>query len=375
MVAPARRFASVEISLIRQIQALATPLTINLGLGEPNLEPDARLRALAAEAAAGGSWRYSPNAGLLALRRAISDLEAPQYDPAAEICVTAGTEEGLHAVFQAFVEEGDEVLVPDPGFLSYPVLTRIAGGTPVPYALDPEGWGIDFDSLEKGWTRRTKAVVVNSPSNPTGGVLDETSVRRVVAMAQERGALVISDEVYRDIHYEGAPPSFGGRGEGVIVAGGLSKSHAMTGLRLGWVLAPAELMSTIVKAHQYIATCASVFSQELALRIFADPEADRAWRESVRERFRIQRDTAVAVALQALGEGITPPAGAFYLFIPVPRCDTVELARSLALDAAVLTIPGTAFGRRGEGFLRVSFAAEPAAIQHGIERIGRHLGG
>lgn len=369
----AARLDGVEISLIRQIQALATPLSINLGIGEPNVEPTAALRRLAAEVAAAEPWRYSPNAGFPELRRLISDEEAPQYDPQQEICVTAGTEEGLYAVMQAFINPGDEVLVPDPGFVSYPILASLAGGKPVPYALDPDGWDVDFDDLERAWTRRAKAIVVNSPSNPTGGVLAEGSLRRLAAMAEERGALVIADEVYRDIHYGERPPSFAGRSASAVVLNGMSKSQAMTGLRLGWALAPADLMREIVKAHQYIATCASVFSQQLAMRILADGAARQEWLDGLRATFRRQRDAAAAAAARALGAEIPLPGGAFYLFAPVPSCDTLDLARRLALDAAVLTIPGSAFGRRGEGFLRISYAAPVEQIQEGFERIGRYL--
>lgn len=375
MIGPAERLDGVAISMIRQIQALATPLCINLGLGEPNLEPDERMRSLAARIAQEGSWRYSSNPGSFELRRTIADQEAPLYDPAKEICITAGTEEALYSIFQAYIGTGDEVLVPDPGFLSYPALTRLAGGTAVPYTLDPEGWDIDFDALEKAWTKHTRAIVLNSPSNPTGGVIPEESIRRVVALAQERETIVISDEVYREIHYgESSPPSLMGRGPHVIVVNGMSKSHGMTGLRIGWALAPAALMKPIITAHQYITTCASVFSQQLAQAILSDSEANQMWLDAVREQFREQRDVAVRTARRALGVEVEEPAGAFYLFVPIPACKSVELSKALVLDAAVVTIPGSAFGKRGEGFLRISYAADHDMIRRGIERVGEHLG-
>ena len=369
----ASRLDGVEISLIRQINALATPLSINLGIGEPNIEPTPAIRELAAQVAREEPWRYSPNPGFPELRRLIADEEAPQYDPQNEICVTAGTEEGLYAVMQAFVDPEDEVLVPDPGFVSYPILAKLAGGTPVPYALDPEGWDIDFDHLDRVWKRGAKAIVVNSPSNPTGGVLGEASIRRIVEMAAERGTLIIADEVYRDIHYGDRPPSFAGRGAEAVILNGMSKSQSMTGLRLGWVLGPADLMREIVKAHQYIATCASVFSQQLAIRLLSEHAVRREWLELLRTAFQAQRDAALAAGARALKVEIAPPGGAFYLFAPVPACETADLARRLATDAAVLTIPGSAFGRRGEGFLRISYAASIDQIQKGFERIGRYL--
>lgn len=368
---PASRYAGIELSLIRQINALATPFSINLGIGEPNIEPDETLRRLAAEVAASESWRYSPNAGLPQLRKRLgANLDV---DGEKEICITAGTQEGLFATIHAFIDSGDEVLVPDPGFLAYPTLVRLAGGTPVPYKHEPGPWTLDVDDLESKITSRTKAIVLNSPSNPTGAAIDEGRLQRIARLADEHDLLVLSDEVYREIHYAERPPSISGRTPRAIVLNGLSKSHSMTGLRIGWIVANAELMATIVKAHQYVATCASVFSQNLALRILEEEEWNRTWLEKVRARFREQRETALAMVERHLNVPVDPPQGAFYLFAPIPICDSVNLAKSIALDAAVLTVPGVAFGRAGEGFLRISYAASTDAIGQGIERIGRYF--
>ncbi|HVT45891.1 MAG TPA: pyridoxal phosphate-dependent aminotransferase [Thermoanaerobaculia bacterium] len=370
-IRPARRLDSIEISLIRRINALATPLSINLGLGEPNLEPDGELLEMARRAASTRSWRYSPNAGTLTLRERIAATAGHTVDPKSGICVTAGTEEGLYAVIQAFVSEGDEVLLPDPGFVSYEALTRLAGGVPVAYRLDSDGWGIDLEEIRDRLTDRTKAIVVNSPSNPTGGVIDEATLDALAAMSDERNLLLISDEVYREIHYGERPASLLGRGGNTIVLSGLSKSHGATGLRIGWVIAREELIAPIVTMHQYVTTCASVFSQALAEEIFENDEWNRGWLAKVRLQFLRQRDAALLAVEGSLHVSVIPPAGAFYLFVPIPRCDSVATAISLATDAAVLAIPGAAFGRGGEGFLRLSFATTVENIQHGIERIGR----
>src|SRR5436305_12538514 len=160
----------IELSLIRQINALATPLSVNLGIGEPNLEPDETLREMARRAAT-TSWRYSPNAGALSLRKRLGEEFGVDK---AEVCVTAGTEEGLYAIFQAYVSEGDEVLVPDPGFLSYATLARLAGATVRTYALEPPSWTLDPAALKI--TKKTKLIIVNSPSNPLGAVVDEAAL-------------------------------------------------------------------------------------------------------------------------------------------------------------------------------------------------------
>lgn len=352
----ADRFAGVELSLIRQINALATSESINLGIGEPNLEPDETLREFARRAAT-TSWHYSPNAGNLALRKKLGDPN--------EICVTAGTEEALYAIFQAFLNPGDEVLIPNPGFVVYATLAKICGATPVPYDLEPFTWTVGKLPV----TPKTKLIVVNSPSNPLGAVIDEARLREIA----NSGPLVVSDEVYREIWYESPPASMRGMSPNVIAVGGMSKSHGMTGLRLGWVHARAELMKTIVMAHQYIATCASVFTQALAEEILDHEEWNAQWLARVRAQFRDQREAALYAIGQQLDMPLDPPAGAFYAFVPVPSCKTLDFAKTLATDAGVLVIPGTAFGSAGEGFIRVSYAASTQQIATGIERIGRWL--
>jgi aspartate/methionine/tyrosine aminotransferase len=365
-VNPADRLADVELSLIRQINALATPYSVNLGIGEPNVVPDARLQEMARKAAL-TPWQYSPNAGHLSLRKKLCEDTA--FDPKSDVCVTAGTQEGLFAIFTAYVNPGDEVLIPDPGFLSYATLAKLCGATAVRYPLEPPQWTIDAEVLEKHITAKTKLIIVNSPSNPLGSVASQETLARIAAT----GRLVVSDEVYREIWYDAAPPSMLGLPGNVLVLNGLSKSHAMTGLRLGWIHGAAPLMKAVITAHQYIATCASVFSQALAELIFEDKSWNAGWLNAVRAQFSQQREAALYAVEHELEVKIDPPAGAFYAFAPVPACESMELAKSLATDAAVLVIPGVAFGPHGQGFVRISYAAPVERITSGIERIGRYL--
>ena len=360
---PAHRLSGIELSLIRQINALATPFSVNLGIGEPNVEPDEALLEKARRAAT-SSWKYTANAGNVSLRKRLA------ANPA-EVCVTAGTEEGLYAIFQAYVNPGDEVLVPNPGFVSYATIARLAGATPVTYDLEPETWQLDVPALLQRITAKTKIVVVNSPSNPLGSVLDEATLRAVA----NAGPLVVSDEVYRETWYDTPPTSMLGMSGNVIVVGGMSKSHSMTGLRLGWILASEEILTPVVTAHQYIATCASAFSQTLAESILADPEWNAGWLERMRAQFRTQRDAALFAIERELGVAIDPPRGAFYAFVPVPFCESLSFAKALATDAAVLVIPGIAFGPLGEGFIRISYAASLEQIGTGLERMGRYVRG
>jgi aspartate/methionine/tyrosine aminotransferase len=358
---------SIELSLIRQINALATPLSTNLGIGEPNVEPDEVLRGMAARAAATGSWQYTPNAGNLSLRKLL--VQGTGFDAKTDVCVTAGTEEALFSVMMAFVDPGDEVLVPNPGFVAYPALAKIFGATPVEYDLEPPDWTLDVDALIARITPRTKLIVVNTPSNPLGAVIPAEALKRIA----DAGPLVVCDEVYRTIWFEEPPASMLGMGENVIVVDGMSKSHSMTGLRLGWAIAREPLMEQIVKSHQYIATCASAFAQTLVELVLTAPEWNAQWLERVRAQFREQREAALYAIERELGARIPPPPAAFYAFVPVPTCDTVFFAKTLATDAAVLVIPGVAFGSLGEGFIRISYAASPEQIATGVERIGRWL--
>lgn len=366
----ADRLSGIELSLIRQINALATPLSLNLGIGEPNLEPDETLREMARRAAT-TSWHYSPNAGSFALRKKL--CEGTPFDPKAEVCVTAGTQEGLYAIFTALVNPGDEVLIPNPGFLAYATVATICGATVVTYDVEPPDWRIDVEALLAKITPRTKLILVNSPSNPLGAVIDRETLERIAAA----GPIVVADEVYREIWY-GAPPvsmlDLEPRSlDNVLTLSGLSKSHGATGLRLGWIHGRAELIRPVITAHQYIATCASVFAQALAEMILDAPEWNASWLASMRAQFATQREAALDSTRRELEAAIEPPAGAFYAFVPVPTCDTEFFARTLATDAAVLVIPGVAFGSRGEGFVRISYAAPVEQITAGIERIGRWL--
>ena len=371
---PSARFSSVELSMIRQIAALATSRSINLGLGEPNIEPDEEFRELARIAATNTTFHYTANAGMLSLRELISESEAGSiFDPATEVCVTHGTEEALYAVMQAFIDPGDEVLIPDPGFVAYETLVGLAGGVSVRYPLDPQSWSFSVDQIVEKITDRTKAVLVNSPSNPTGAVASEEVLASLAHALERRGIMVISDEVYRRIYYGQPPASMNALGANVVTLGGMSKSHAMTGLRLGWVLAAEPLMKTVVKAHQYIATCASAFSQTLAELILKSPEWNSRWLSRTREQFATQRAAALRGVEELLDVTVQPPGGAFYLFVPVPACSSLQLARKLATEAEVLTIPGYAFGEGGEGFLRISYAASPEDIGEGLRRIAGML--
>src|SRR5205807_3218581 len=191
----------------------------------------------------------------------------------------------------------------------------------------------------------------------------------------DAGPLVVSDEVYREIWYDAPPPSMRGMSDRVIVVGGMSKSHSMTGLRLGWIVGPEDVLKPVITAHQYIATCASAFSQALAEMVLNEEAGNAAWLERMRAQFSTQREAALFAIERETGFALSPPAAAFYAFAPIPVCNSLDFARALAVDAAVLVIPGSAFGPLGEGFVRISYAASLEQIGTGLERMGRYLKG
>lgn len=370
-IRPAARFDSIGLSLIRQINDLGTPDCVNLGLGEPNLDPDATLRSLMERAARECEIGYSAVPGSLELRELIGESYRLEPD---EICVTTGSEEALYAFMQAFVGQGDEVLTPDPGFAIYASMISLAGGQPVPYPLEPGKWGIDLERLEALVTPATKAILINSPSNPTGGVLPEEQIDAVVRLAEEHGFIVVSDEVYREIfHTASRPATAAERSSNVVVMSSLSKSHGLTGLRLGWMGASADLMATLRKAHHYMTICASTYSQKLAELILREKAWNEDWLRRAREQFAIQRSVAIEALEEHVGPVESASEGAFYIFQPVPTCRTLDFARGLATEAKVLMIPGVAFGESGEGFLRISYASSPEKIREGVHRLGQAL--
>lgn len=367
---PADRIAEVSLSLIRQMAARRRDDTIDLGLGESDVPPAEWMRESAARVARETPWTYSPNAGLEETRAAVAGYLGCG-DPA-RVCITAGSQEALYAVMQAWVGEGDEVLVPDPGFLAYPTLVRLAGALPVAYRLSAPDWAIDRDQLAAAISPRTKMIIVNTPSNPTGAVLSGDELEFIGGLAERHALLVVCDEVYRELWSGEKPRSPDAGGGQFLVVGGMSKSHSMTGLRAGWVAGDPDLLAPVIVAHQYITTCASVFAQKLMVEILTSDQ-NLGWLRAVREHLGARSAAAVAAWQRHVGTPVEPPQGAFYLFAPVPSCSTRSFAVELIEKGNVLAIPGVAFGREGEGWLRISYAAPLESIDEGIRRIARLL--
>lgn len=362
----AQRTREVEISGIRKMFEAAPPNSINLGLGEPDFEPPAEVIEALCTAVRGGRNHYGPSAGIPALRDKIAERYREQ-DPGTgrdNVIVTTGASEGLMTAALAFYDPGSEVLIPNPGFVLYAPHARLAGAIPVPYSLHPSRKYLpDFDELEQLVTSRTRSIVVNSPSNPTGAVFPRVVVDRMVAFADKHNLTIISDEVYEEVVYDTPATSFWGRSDRVVITNSFSKTLAMTGWRLGFLVAPRALAVALNKIHYHLVACPSTPGQVAVLAGLSDGSAALA--KMVKE-FRARRDIVIRLLGQIPGLHLVPPQGAFYAF---PRFDwrrsSTEVAQAL-LARGLITTPGDAFGSLGASHLRLSFAASRKNLRDGI---------
>jgi len=372
------RMRGIEKTLIRKMNDLADPSCIDLGLGELRFPTPRPIVDHVRENLDRWTLGYTPNEGYAELRRLIAGKSRVPV-AADRICVTVGAQEALLAVLMISVDPGDDVLVPDPGYPAYPSLVRVAGGEPRPYPLRREhGFRLRADDVLGLIGGGTKAVILNSPNNPTGAVYEEAELKKLAAGLRATSVLAISDEVYREIVFGPAPPSIAAFSDRCAVIDSLSKSHAMTGWRIGWCSVPAELAAPLRSFHQLSVTCVPAVSQRAAIHALggaADADRDRNVAE-----LRARRDCAVEALRRDTDLGFVLPDGTFYVFVDVAakrgrHGGSLDIALKLLTEDKVVTIPGVAFGSGGEGWLRLSFAAEPGAVAEGIRRIGRRLAG
>jgi aspartate aminotransferase len=372
--APARRLRGISKSMIRQVFDRARPGSINLGLGEPDLPTPDVVRREAARVALEEQNGYTTHNGLPDLRARVA-ADYPQLNPAADDCViTAGSQEALYLALLTVVDEGDDVLIPDPGFVAYPTIVRMAGGNPVPYLLPAaSGFGFDEAAFRRALTPRTKAVVCISPSNPTGRVLAREELAAMAEALRGTRAFLISDEIYRDLFYTEERPASPSEfyQERTLVVGGLSKSMSMTGWRLGWLCGHAAAVRSALVLHGYVTTCASTLSQKAALAAWTEEAA--AARAAARRVFRERRDFLLGRLAAELGLRAVVPDGAFYSMVDIgAHGPSMQVAERL-LGHGVITVPGAAFGAEGEGYLRVSFCADLPVLAEGVRRMREAL--
>lgn len=360
------RFANVEPSLIREVNARKTPQDVDLGLGEPVLRPDLGPLEKAMTWVGVHGCPYTANAGDASLRAAVAERVGAD---AARVVITHGSQEAVYLALRTAVDpERDEVLVVEP---AYPAYVRIceAEGIPVrTVALSPhDGFAPRAQPVLDALSARTRLVVISSPCNPTGRIWPRAELAALAA-GLPASCGVLSDEVYRELHYGEAPTSMAELHPHTLVAGGLSKSHALTGLRLGWLVCPPALVGSVVRAHQLMATAASTLSQRVALEVIASRTPSH--RDVYAERLSGLRD-----ALRDHGLRAITPEGAFYCMLAIPSgAPSLETALRLLRDHHVVTVPGVAFGASGEGWLRISWVSDPDIVAEGLRRIARGLG-
>jgi aspartate aminotransferase len=371
--APPKRLQGIEKSVIRQIFDRAHPNSINLGLGEPDLPTPDVIRRAAVKVITDEQNGYTSHAGLPALREKVASGYPYLQAKPERVIITAGSQEALYLALMTLVDDADEVLLPDPGFVAYPTIVQMAGGRSVFYRLPSPGkFSFDAQEFRRSLTPRTKVVVCISPSNPTGRTLSREDLHVITDALRDHGAYLISDEIYRDLYYGAEhPESASSFYDRTIVISGLSKSMSMTGWRLGWMCGDDDVTRAALVLHGYVTTCASTVSQKAALVAWTD-EAQNA-RAEFRETFRKRRDHLLNLVDTELGLQAVPPDGAFYTMLDVSKYGpSMQVAEAL-LEERVITVPGAAFGKESEGFLRVSFCANENTLTEGVNRIKKGL--
>jgi aminotransferase len=347
---------------------------ISLGIGEPDFVTPWRIRETSIFALDKGSTRYTSNRGLIELRRAVSKYISKSfgvaYDPETEILVTVGVSEGLDLAIRATVQPGDEVLYHEPCFVSYSSEVRLAHGVPVPVATRREnGFRLTRKMLEQKVSPRTKILLLNFPTNPTGATMNRKDLQEIAAFACEHDLLVITDEIYSELTYEGdriSIASLPGMRQRTILLHGFSKGWAMTGFRLGYACSPPALSEAMMKIHQYCMMCAPILSQKAAIEALKTEIDTQDMRASYERRRNF-----ICSALNEMGLPCHTPKGAFYVFPYIGHCglSSKDFALRLLDEENVACVPGTAFGISGEGYLRCSYATDMEEIKEATVRM------
>ena len=352
---------------------------ISLGIGEPDFDTPWHVRESTVFALERGATHYTSNLGYLELRRALAAYVrktfGADYNPQTEVLVTVGVSEALDLALRALLNPGDEVLYHEPCYVSYRATILFAHGVPVVVETRPEnGFRITRQMLEAKVTARTKVLMLNFPNNPTGAVMNRADLLDIAAFARERDLIVITDEIYGELTYDTPHTSLvslPGLRERTIFLHGFSKAWAMTGFRLGYACAHAELIDAMMKIHQYTMLCASSLSQKAAIEALARPASDIG--EMVQEYRR--RRNFIAAAFADMGLDCHRPLGAFYAFPSIARfgLSSRDFALQLLTEEKVAVIPGSAFGACGEGFLRCAYATSIANVKEAMTRLKRFV--
>lgn len=352
---------------------------ISLGVGEPDYVTPWHIREECFYSLEKGYTMYTSNAGLLELREEIAAYEkrkiGVEYDPVDEVLVTVGVSEAVDVALRVLLEPGDEVLVPEPCFVSYAPGTSLAYGKPVAVpTYDEDEYRLKPEILEKYITPRSKILILAYPNNPTGGVMDHDDLKALVDIIKKHDLIVISDEIYCELTYQGkhaSIASFPGMRDRTLVMGGFSKSFAMTGWRVGYVCGHRDIIAAMTKVHQYTIMCAPIMGQKAAVEALRHGEIPmRKMVEDYNNRRKI-----IIKGLREIGLDCFEPRGAFYCFpsIRSSGMNSEEFCEKLLTEEKVAVVPGNAFGSNGDGFIRCCYAASLSNIEEALERMDNFL--
>ncbi len=370
----AARVRDISTSLIRRMFEVVVEArkrgvdVINLGIGEPDFDTDERIIELACKAKKEGYTHYTSNLGIEELREAIAERYGVEAN---EVMITAGGSEALMNASLSFVERGSRVVIPSPNFLSYFVYAKLCEAKTVQVLTHPD-FSLSVKDIEGVVDENTSLLFLNYPNNPTGAVEDSRKLKEVVEIAEDSGALVVSDEIYDCIYYDRKPANLVNH-ENVVVVNGFSKSLAMTGWRVGFVIARKELINSMLKVHQVNGVCAPSFAQKAVADAFAEGIFDEVT-EKMRRAFRERRDY-IYPALKKLGFEVVKPEGAFYVFPKIPEnvdLNCVDFTERLVMKGVAVT-PGVAFGDGNERYVRISYAASLDSLKRAVERMKEFL--
>ncbi|MFS9054212.1 pyridoxal phosphate-dependent aminotransferase [Streptococcus infantis] len=378
-----KQLDKIQVSLIRQFdQAISEiPGVLRLTLGEPDFTTPDHIKEAAKRAIDQDQSYYTGMSGLLTLRQAASDFVKEKYqldyNPENEILVTIGATEALSATLTAILEEGDKVLLPAPAYPGYEPIVNLVGAEIVEIDTTENGFVLTPEMLEKATLEqgdKLKAVILNYPANPTGITYSREQLEALAAVLRKYEIFVVCDEVYSELTYTGENHVSLGtmlRDQAIII-NGLSKSHAMTGWRLGFIFAPANFTAQLIKSHQYLVTAANTMAQHAAVEALTAGKNDA---EPMKKEY-IQRRDYIIDKMTDLGFEIIKPDGAFYIFAKIPagyNQDSFAFLKDFAQKKAVAFIPGAAFGQYGEGYVRLSYAASMGTIREAMKRLEEYM--
>lgn len=374
------RVKDIQFSGIRQFFNMVSDYedVISLTIGQPDFSTPEGVKEAAKLAIDHDFTTYTHNAGLLPLRQAAANFVKTKYgldyNPEDEVIVTAGASEAIDIAIRTILEEGSEVILPGPAYPSYEALIKLVGGIPVFVDTRETGFKLTAEQIKEHLTDKTRCIILPYPSNPTGCTLSKNDLKEIADLLKDKELFVLSDEVYSELVFTGSHQSiasFPEIREKTIVVNGISKSHSMTGWRIGFVFAPAYLTKYMLKVHQYNVACASSISQYAAIEALT-----KGMNSSLAMKHEYMKRMHYALKrLNFLGFEVEQPTGAFYMFPSIKRFNmsSFDFATKLLQEAGVAVVPGSAFSKYGEGFVRLSYAYSMETLEEGLNRIEKFV--